>query len=255
MTSLRHSLAISLALALPFAFGACLLLSPSAAGAASVDAPVASVVRLQRIGHPAWKPADFHLFSAPIGTADDGYAEFSTTSLAVLPPPNHVANPSLGVGPGAPHAPPYTSEMAEGLANLNYHEGTHFAPTEFSAGQAVWLTYMVVPTDTATTGSSPDFASGPIIPNTLFPIHVSATDMHGGRQYSVVADVDVPALDAYLDPPFFVDGHSHFPMYLADNSDFGDPSVPLKGGFAYDVTMTDVQGNGWHFVVRFTLAP
>jgi hypothetical protein len=39
------------------------------------------------IGNPTWRPVDFHLFSAPIGTAETGYAEFLETALAILPSP------------------------------------------------------------------------------------------------------------------------------------------------------------------------
>src|SRR5262245_35248508 len=54
----------------------------------------ARVAQLKRIGHPAWKPVDFHLFSAPFGTAGDGYAEFVSTALSLLPAPNHVFHPA-----------------------------------------------------------------------------------------------------------------------------------------------------------------
>jgi hypothetical protein len=41
--------------------------------------PPAHGVQLMRIGNPKWKPVDFHLFSAPIGTAP-AYAEFLQTA-------------------------------------------------------------------------------------------------------------------------------------------------------------------------------
>jgi hypothetical protein len=216
--------------------------------------PPTQGVRATPIGNPAWKPVDFHLFSAPVGTAATGYAEFGQTALALLPPPNHVFHPNLLVGPGAPHQPPYDTELAEGVADLGFHEGVHFVSSEFSNGTGIYLVWMTVPASSAI-GSSPDFAAGPIIPNSLFPIHLVGTSEHNGKLYSQPADNYVPALNASLDPPFFVDGHSHFPFFLADNADFSLTGAKLPGTFRWSITMTDVTGNGWHIEVHFTIGP
>jgi hypothetical protein len=85
---------------------------------------LAPSVRLTPIGHPTWKPVDFHVFTAPVGTAATEYAEFSATTLALLPPPNHESHPDLGVGPSTPHSPPDDAELANGVADLGFHEGS-----------------------------------------------------------------------------------------------------------------------------------
>ena len=54
-------------------------------------------VHLKRIGRPSWRPVDFHMFSAPVGTAGNGYADFLTTILALMPPPKHQFHPQLAV--------------------------------------------------------------------------------------------------------------------------------------------------------------
>ena len=206
------------------------------------------------MGNPTWKPADLHLFSAPVGTADTGYAEFGETALAILPPPNHVFNPTLLVGPGAPHQPPYTSEMAQGVAALGYHQGVRFSRSEFSNGMGVWLTWMTVPAP-GTAGSSPDFDSGPIIPNSLFPIHVEGVSLHNGQMFNPwLASFDVPALDQ-IDPPFLVDGSSHFPVHIADNADFGPPGAKLRGSYVFRLQITDATGNGWKVEAHFAVGP
>ena len=76
-----------------------------------------------------------------------------------------------GLVPARPHSPPYTTEIEDNLAILGYHQGTHFQKDEFSNGMGVWLVWINIPAR-ETIGSSPDFTSGPIIPNSLFPIHV-----------------------------------------------------------------------------------
>lgn len=219
----------------------------------SFDPPLLQGVKITPIGTPTWKPVDFHLFSAPVGTADSGYVEFFNTTLSLLPPPNHLPHPALGVGPGAPHQPPYDSEFAANVAALGYQDAVRFNRSQFSNGNGVYLVWMNVPFP-GTTGSSPDFASGPIIPNSLFPIHVSAVDVHNGKLFSNAADFDTPALDT-IDPPFFVDGHSHFPVFIADNADFGPAGANLLGSYDYRIVMTDSSGNGWLIRAHFEVAP
>jgi hypothetical protein len=220
----------------------------------SADPPPAQGVRLTPIGNPTWKPVDFHVFSAPIGTAETGYAEFVMTALAVLPPPKHVFHPVLLVGPGAPHSPPYDSELATGVARLGFHEGVRFNTSEFSDGEGVFLVWMNTPAP-GTTGSSPDFPSGPIIPNTLFPMHLSGVLMRNGEVFDPNFAGEVPPLDGSLDPPFNVDGHSHFPIFLADNADFGPPGTKLRGSYEYQFKLIDQTGNGWQVVAHFVVAP
>lgn len=214
--------------------------------------PPAQGVKLMPIGNPIWAPVDFHLFSAPIGTAATGYAEFGETALALLPPPNHVFNPVVLVGPGTPHAPPYDHEFANGVAALGFHQDVHFAPSEFSNGAGVYLVFMVVPAP-GVTGSSPDFAAGPIIPNAVFPIHTIGTDAHNNKPFSFLGEASVPAIDAIGFPG--LDGHSHFPEFWADNADFGPAGAKLNGTFRWSITMLDATNNGWTIEAHFTLGP
>jgi hypothetical protein len=74
-------------------------------------------------------------------------------------------------------------------------------------------------------------------------------------RYSIpnLADFFVPPLDESLDPPFYVDGPSHFPVFLATNSDFAPPGTDPAGDFTWAITMLDRTGNGWRIDVRFTV--
>lgn len=227
-----------------------LVMLPAAALAAGP--PPAQGVRMTPIGQPTWSPVDFHLFAAPLGTAATGYQEFVETALAILPEPNHEFNASLMVGPGVPHAPPYTSEMAQGVAAQGYHQGVRFNQSEFSDGMGVFVVWMNVPAP-GTTGSSPDFASGPIMPNELFPIHVEGTTTQNGKMFDpYLVNADVPALNTV---GFAVDGASHFPFYIADNADFGPPGAKLRGSYTYQITMVDTSGSGWRIEAHFAVAP
>lgn len=240
--------------ALPFLVGVAIAMLPAVAFSSGDSKPDESI-SLARIGHPTWKPVDFHVFSAPIGTAATGYAEFAATAQAVLPPPNHLLHPQLLIGPGAPHPPPYDSEVEEGIEAAGFHEGAVFRPLEFSYGSGVYLAWMNVAAP-GTKGSSPDFISGRIIPNALFPIHVAGTLLQNGGPYDpYVGTFDVPALnDPSLTPSYKVDGASHFPVFYADNSDFGPPGAKVDGRYRYDIVMTDRTGSGWHIVADFVVS-
>jgi len=211
-------------------------------------------IQVKPIGDPAWMPVDCQLFSAPIGTAATGYAEAFETIGRLLPPPNHVPRPPLlAIGPGAAHMPPYDSELSAGVESQNLHGGHAFAGSEFSDGTGVFLVCMVVPAP-GTIGSSPDFASGPIIPNTSFPIQVVGVANQDGDLYDpFLTNFEVPPLTTAIDPTFDVDGHSHFPIFVVTNQDFGPANSDLKGRYDYELTMTDAGGAGWtvraHFVV------
>jgi hypothetical protein len=201
-----------------------------------------SVVRLERIGDPIWRPADFHLFSAPIGTEATGFQEFVTTALSLLPPPNHQF-----------HLPPYDTEFAQGVSRLGFEEGRVFGASAFSGSNGIYLVYMVVPAP-GTTGSSPDFAAGPIIPNSLFPITFTVVTTRNNQLFDQSSFSVPPLNDPSLTPSFDVEGHSHFPVFHADASVFGPEGVGPAGNYRFTVTITDQQGNGWtihaHFVVK-----
>jgi hypothetical protein len=187
---------------------------------------------------------DLHLFSAPIGTAPD-YAGFGATVAALLPPPNHLG---LGGGPGAPHPPPYNTELAQGVAAQGFHEGQRFTVSEFSSGNGVYIVWTMLP-DPGTTGSSHDFSSGPIIPRSLFPIHLE------GVTYQNDAVFDPALYTTDLQPTdTTTDGSSHFAIFIADNTDFGPSGANPVGSYEYRITLTDLQGNGWSIVARFSVS-
>jgi hypothetical protein len=142
--------------------------------------------------------------------------------------------------------------MGAGVAAAGYPQGRIFRPSDFSNGAGIFAAFMAVPSP-GVMGSSPDFASGPIIPNFICPIHFVSIDIHNGLQFSNVADFSVPPLNASLNPPFYVDGHSHIPIFLADNADFGPPGANLNGGYVFHSTITDATGNGWTMDVRFNI--
>lgn len=120
-------------------------------------------VRIERIGNPTWRPVDFHLVAAEIGTLNSGFDKFGESISAMLPPPNHVLGP-CGVCPGDSHAGPYDGKLAAGVAASGFDEGVLFREDDMLNGMGVFVTYMVVPRANAPNDSSPDSVDGPIIP-------------------------------------------------------------------------------------------
>jgi hypothetical protein len=216
------------------------------------DCKLPAPVQIKQIGQPIWKPVDFHVFSAAVGTADDGYAEFGQNITNLFYPLRHQSCAELGIGPGAPHQPPYYQEVEAGLDIMNFKDAAVFAVSNFTTPKGVWAVWMTVP-NPGTTGSSPDFTSGPIIPNTLFPIHVEGQTFRNNQLWDpYLGSFDVPPLTDKLSCPFSVDGHSHFPVFFADTSSFG-PGGPVTGNYQFRIKMTDAAGNGWSITVYFTV--
>ena len=207
------------------------------------------------VGTPAWQPTDIHLFVAPIGSAPN-FEGVLTSLQAVLPEPNHRFHPDLFIGPGDPHNGPYTSELAGGLAISGFQEKTIFDASDFGGTNGIYLAMMNVPgfgIVPPAQGSSPDFASGPIIPNSLFPITVIGTTFRNGGALPAFSTTQVPPLDGSLNPPFNVNGHSHFPQFYIDNADFN--GVDAEGTYLYSVSLRDTAGNGWDVSVPFQVVP
>ncbi len=224
-----------------------------AASFVSADGAPERGIRIQRIGNPTWKPVDFHLVAGEIGTLDTGFDQFGPTISAMLPPPNHLLGP-CGVCPGDPHASPYDTEFAEGIAASGFHEGVLFNKEEMMPGNGVFVTFMIVPRPNAPNGSSPDSASGPVIPHSVFPIHFDSKAFLDGRSFDpFLAIFDVPTLDDFGFSGY--DGHSHIPIFIVTNDELrelaGRPPVNLEGHYLYRINITDETGQGYRIKARF----
>jgi hypothetical protein len=216
----------------------------------------AGPVTVTPIGSPQWKPADFHFFTATVGTAQSGYQEFfDLTGSQILTAPFYKNYPGVGAGPsGVNHPPPYDHDLKDGLANLGIADKSDFKVSDFSNGKGVLLAWMIVASGN-TSGTSPDGAGFTIIPNSLFPIQVHGQTHRNGANFDAAADFPVPAQTG-LDPAFAnVEGATHFPFFFFDNGDFADDkNAPLTGNYDFDTTMTDTSGAGYHIVGEFTVS-
>ena len=62
-----------------------------------------------------------------------------------------------------------------------------------------------------------------------------------------------PLDDPKLTPSFDVDGHSHFPVLIADNHDFMTAETDIAGAYQFHITMLDADGDGWFILVSFSV--
>src|SRR5262245_7505192 len=104
----------------------------------------AADVTFTPIGSPVWQPVGGELFSAPIGTALDNFAEFVDTQGKLMPSPNHQILNGVVV-PGSAHAGPYDGEMSAGVTAQSYKRGPLFTAADFSNGNGVWVAFIVIP--------------------------------------------------------------------------------------------------------------
>jgi hypothetical protein len=211
----------------------------------------ADFLTVTTVGNPTFRPVDFHLFSAPIGTAADGYAEFFQTGQLVLPEPYYKYVPGLGITPDQPHpGDDFTTDILQGVQANGFVDKTTFSASEFSEGRGVFLSYMVVPGAGAPVGSSPDFTSGPIIPNGAFPVSQSFDTFYGN---GTLADSSGTFTLDVLHPD--LDGESHIPFFVADNFSFMDPSKGIVHDYEYRISLRDASGNGYDIRAAFSVVP
>lgn len=203
--------------------------------ATTLPRPSAVTVQLTRSGTPIWRPVDFHLFTAPVGSPADGYAEWARTAAAVLAPSNQL------------HPPPYDTDIGTGVHQAGFHDASLFDETAFTQGNGVVFGWMLVP-DPGVTGNAREFDCGPVIPNSILPISITGIAYLNGQVYDpqLVQGGSVP-------PDNGVDGRSHFPALTEDDVSYGPSGVEPRGHFVYDYTALDQQGNGWRIVVQFDI--
>ena len=224
MTSHRHNRTLVPA--------AALLVILFVLGTASLRADVP--VELTRVGNPIWRPTDFHLFTAPADTDEAFFA---------------VADAVLGPAVGPPRQPPYDDLLSGNMAAAGIQDATQFLPSHIGGAPfGIYHAYALVP-DPGETGSSFQFASGPIIPNRLYPLVFDHDLLRNG----VVVDPEVFDGEDSTAPGF--DGQSHTLFLLEENASYFPNVTVLTGDWQFRAVLRDAEGNGWNISVPFTVVP
>jgi hypothetical protein len=225
-----------------------LLLAPLAPAPVRAD----TIVTITKVGNPTWAVTDIHLFSAP---AEPFSSVGVGTAGAILAP--HFRISGNTVIPNPPDPGPYTNQIASGLARLGIPDRSTFSPGQLAGTpNGVWLAYMLVPGPGSPTGSSPDYTSGPIIPEGTFPIVATEEVLRNGFHF----DSGVVTTRPLSTLGFTVDGSSHRPQLIendlltADNP-LGLTADQLGGHYQINLALRDAQGNGYNLVAPFDVVP
>ena len=201
-------------------------------------------VALTKVGAPNWRPGDFQLFAAPALTQEEFFGVVDT----LLPLEGPSANPYVA------HQPPYDAELSAGAAVGGYASQSVFSGSDIMLQpKAVYFAYMLLP-DPGITGSSRDFVSGPVIPNSLFPVTRNVYVIQTGVLVDRLAGVDGQFSVRSGDVPF--DGTSHCAnvTYVYHPWD-DDLTAGTLGNYELQQQLRDVQGNGWDMIASFRVVP
>ncbi len=187
------------------------------------------------VGTPGFDFVDSHLFTAP----GDPLTGASFRALF----PEHFPTRLV-------HSGPYNQEFTNGLALTGYAEKQIFNVTDFTDPMAVHMGFVLVPNALAPSGSSFDFANGPIIPVGVMPIVVRGDVFLNGAPYEIGAfGFGITSNDGF-------NGLSHVVADVWENSAFAPGGLSsLVGDYEYRVTVRDASNNGYNIVGSFSVVP
>jgi hypothetical protein len=118
---------------------------------------------------------------------------------------------------------------------------------------AVYVSMMMLPSP-GVVGSSRDFASGPVIPNTALPINGNVDMYRNGVLVDRLLGSDFTMNPRAGDVGFT--GASHrSPNIVVWHPWDDDLAAPAQGNYEMRWSMIDNAGNGWNMVVPFTVIP
>jgi hypothetical protein len=189
-------------------------------------------ITLTQVGSPIWRPGDFQLFTAP-GDTDEA---FFATIDSLLPRDTRLA-PTYTT----PHTPPYDTELSSSAAAVGLVSSSVFPRQAITNNpNNLFLAFTLLP-DPGVTGSSRDFASGPVIPNSLFPFTAGGETWINGAFAFNLGDGQFQLRPTDL--PF--EGTSHRSLFA------GLWSSGNLGDYEIRASLRDLQGNGWDLVAPF----
>jgi hypothetical protein len=204
-----------------------------------------------KINQPTWAPTGVVVAAGTVGS--DAQPSLGIDWISSLVQPRHAYNAIDNIFlPNVKHCPPYASELHDSMVEVGFVATQSLTVSQFTAPGGVWVMFLLVPTNDATTGSSFEFDDGPILPNGLFPMTSDGDLLREGQIYDPNFDSSVPGY-ADLTSPIAVDGASHAPFFFGGNSSWGPSGVDAAGSYVMKVVVTDATGAGWEIHVPFVV--
>jgi hypothetical protein len=216
-------------------------------------------VAMTKIGNPAFDLVDVNLFSADFVPT----MPFEVSRIIM---PHHAlvldqSSGEPGFGPRRAHAPPYDTELSDGIAAAGFKTGMVYDRVDFSHG--VGLAFMQIPNANSPVGKTPDYESGAALALNTYPYTVSIT-VHFEGQPIVVDDRVSDPYPATAGTLVYEDGspityagllESHLPTTAAIGAPLEAPAEFILGDYEYRVRFLDANGNGWEFTAPFSVVP
>lgn len=228
----------------PWTVDTCTSDGSGASGSNGGSTPMA----LQRVGDPSWRPVCAHLFAARCGSPDDRFADGVATIEAVLPRHRYFPAQDL-FGPGTPHQGSYADELSSGIQQAGQISKSSFSLEEIGAPSCLFITLMLLPDEAAPTGSSADFASGPVLDPDAFPLLIDGNLFAGDRLVDPAFDFRTPG-QAELSGPPPGSSYSHLPLIFFENDELAHLE---RGRLEFRVKISDAHGHGWRINIGFEL--
>jgi len=206
--------------------------------------------QLTKIGSPVFKPIGMTLFAAPAGVHPTAMELIGPTVQGIYGTLHLMNATQNGLIPGIAHQPPYDNEIANGVAAKGYFVSNTFADCQMYPTSGVYVLFFVAPDVGAPMGKSADFDSGPIVPNSIFPMFLGQDLYREGVLVDPVGDGYFPASTA-ITPG--TEGYSHLPVTWVTGMGWVPTGTPVKGDYSWKLDVIDKNGSGWTITVPFTV--
>ena len=158
--------------------------------------------------------------------------------------------------------------LTSALARLGFEDDRTFSASDFGVGsnRGVFFTFTLVPAP-GVIGSSENVASGPVIPNELFPITVTGVAYRNRDVFDPILfgpdGLTIPALHV-VDPRFperegwgwsrqMIGTLETLQFYPFPHDGVTYPRTAPEGRYRYEIELRDAEGNGWNVTTRYVV--
>jgi hypothetical protein len=225
----------------------------AAAATAGADANVAETgITFTTVGAPIFRITGCNVYSTPIGTPSDSSPWVAALS-AVFPGHRYDQTHNLFM-PGQAHQPPYDDEATRGVAAAGFTPGLSFQVADWTQPRGLTVSCILVPTEGAPTGRSPDYESGPVLDKSL---EIDGDLYLGETLVDTEFDSTKPVLPSLLPRGEAVTHWSHVLLNFGENTGFiaGVPGAYDLRVSIFQVESTGERINQQAMHVRFRIVP
>ncbi|MEO1233368.1 MAG: hypothetical protein AAFZ18_31175 [Myxococcota bacterium] len=215
-----------------------------------LDPPLPNVT-ITRVGAPDWEPTDFVSISVPFGAAADMFPDLPMNVARILGTrhTSTLSNLTVVSNPNLASPSDFSLELRTMAAALGYPNRGTLAAADWNEPRGHLFGYTLVPSATATTGTSRDFPvapGGPVISDRALPINVGFALDANGEVFDEIPGSPAPVL---REPT--LDGISHAHVIHEMASGFFPMPPALPATLQWILTLRDATNAGYD--INFTV--